>query len=63
MGLSVQGLADTADLDRSNLSNIENGKVEISLCTNLHHSRNRDKTGTFIVDTRGKWVIIRLRVI
>lgn len=32
-GLSIQGLADLADLDRSNLSNIENGKVEISLCT------------------------------
>jgi transcriptional regulator with XRE-family HTH domain len=32
-GLSIQGLADIADLDRSNLSNIENGKVEISLCT------------------------------
>jgi transcriptional regulator with XRE-family HTH domain len=32
-GVSIQALADIADLDRSNLSNIENGKVEISLCT------------------------------
>jgi transcriptional regulator with XRE-family HTH domain len=32
-GFSIQALADTADVDRSNLSNIENGKVEISLCT------------------------------
>jgi transcriptional regulator with XRE-family HTH domain len=32
-GFSIQALADTADLDRSNLNNIENGKVENSLCT------------------------------
>lgn len=32
-GFSTHGLADAADLDYSNLNNIENGKVEPSLYT------------------------------
>jgi transcriptional regulator with XRE-family HTH domain len=32
-GISIRGLADLADIDYSNLNRIENGLVEISLCT------------------------------
>jgi len=32
-GISIRGLADLADIDYSNLNRIENGVVEISLCT------------------------------
>lgn len=32
-GFSIMGLADAADLDRSNLSEIEHGLVEASLVT------------------------------